>query len=213
MTGSETPEVVHPAAGGGAGETSEAGRARVRRLLVVPLQLDGLKRRTGRGLTAEDHDAFLVKLCDRLQYMTDDGLRVLGESVLHLAEGKDRSVWPTFATVWNTAVRIEAPPDDERHIMTTWLRSIEGPHARAGGYLVELHAWLRRYGIPPSAFAMERLRAEADERRRRHARFRRLAERGEASGAELAELEAYARQAAYCERLVADGERRRRGGA
>lgn len=182
-------------------------RARVRRCLIDPLQADGLVR--PKGVTVEAHQTFLDKLADRLGYLDDALLSTLAEMVLSWAEGPQRNLWPAFATIWNAAIRLRPPPDDERHIMTTWLVSRAGPMAREAGHLVELHQWLRKCGMPPGDHAMKTIREEAAENARTRARLARAVEEGRATASEREWLSGYLRALAYCEALVADGEARR----
>lgn len=195
------------AAGQVAADAGQGGRARVRALLIGPLADAGLVR--PRGVTLAEHEAALTRLADRLAYMAPESLHSLREVLVALGEGPLRNIWPSFATVWGHATRIEMPPDDERHIMVSWLRSREGPVARAGGYLVELHGWLRRHPYPPNSFVMGQIRAEAaDNHRTRDRLVQRVAE-GLATGSERDWLDQYLRRTAYCEALVAAGERAR----
>lgn len=189
-------------------EKNLSGRAKVRTLLIDPLNADGLVR--PRAVSVAEHDAFLLKLAERLAYMEADRLTTLREVVLGLAEGAHHNVWPSFATIWNNATRLQTPPDDERHIMTSWLRSIEGPVAREGGYLVELHEWLRKNGRPPgTGYVMGRIREEAEENARQRQLIAERVQAGVASADDRAWLDWYARKLAYCEGLVRGGEERR----
>lgn len=180
------------------------GRAAVRALLIEPLQAYGLQR--GKGLSVDQHQAFLDRLAEKLAYLDPAMLLTLREVTLSLAEGARHDRWPSFAVIWGVAIRLRQPPDNERHIMNSWLVSRAGPAAREGGYLVELHSWLRRYGRPPGDFDMrEIVQRAADNAQRRE----RIAERLVAGRAQPDDMEwhaAYARQLAYCTALVEDGE-------
>jgi hypothetical protein len=181
-------------------------RARVRRVFVEPLLADGLKR--AKGVTDEAHQAFVEKLCDRLAYLDEALLTTLREVVLSLATGQLRNTWPVYATILNNAALLRQPPDDDRHIMTTWLRSIEGPRARDNGTLVELHSFLRRHGRPPNSFDLNGpngIVARAAENRRRRAVIVEWVTAGRAPPEDVAWLNAYAERLTYCEALVRDG--------
>jgi hypothetical protein len=184
-----------------------SGRAKVRALLIEPLVQAGLQRPKGKDHNVDTHAAFLDRLQDRLSYLDADLLVTLQEVVLTHAEGPARNLWPALATIINNAHRLRQPPDDERHIMTTWLRSIEGPRALEGGYLVELHSFLRKHGRPPSDFDMKAIRLGAAENQRRVTRVAELiaAGRGDSRADDLAWLDAYRQRQAYCEALVRDG--------
>ncbi len=202
-----------PAAGGemlGKSEGESAvlsRRAAVRQYLIQPLEAAGLQRNARQRVA--DHDALLDKMQDRLGYLAPDLLTVLAEAILRLAEGPLHNTWPTWATIWNNATRILPPPDDESHIMTTWLASIEGPVARSGGYLVELHSWLRRHGRPPGSYDMSKIRERAAENQRRRVRIEEWVAKGHAKAEDREWLDAYLRAQAQCEALVAMGEAKR----
>lgn len=186
-----------------------SGRAQVRALLIEPLLRDGLIRPP--TMRAGDVDAFLAQLAARLAYLDEAALKVLAEVVLGMAEGKLRNQWPSFATIWNFAQRIsrQPPPDEERHIMTSWLRSRGGLAPLEGGYLVELHSWLRRFGRPPVEFEIDRIKQDAAENARQLARLVERRSRGVASPDELTWIERYTAQTAYCRSLVEGGARAR----
>lgn len=195
------------------GEVAQAlsRRARVRRLLIDPLVADGLVR--PKSSTVEMHQAFLDKLADRLGYLDDALLVTLAEVVLRFAEGPARNIWPSFATIWNHAVNLRRPPEDESHIMTTWLTSVEGPIAREAGYLVELHGWLRKYGYPPNSAMMQRIREEAAANASTRARIARDVQAGTARPGDVDWLNGYLRALAHCEALVDRGNAKRAGAA
>lgn len=197
--------------GGDAG-LDASRRAKVRRCFIDPLTRDGLV--AAKGVTVDDHRAFLDKLADRLGYLEEALLVTLAELTLGWAEGPARNRWPAFATIWNAATRLRQPPDNERHIMTTWLASIEGPRAREAGHLVELHSWLRKHGCPPSPYAMAKeILPEAAENARTRARVKREIDAGSARPSDVEWLNSYLRYLGYCEALVAGGEAHRAGKA
>ena len=196
---------------GGDAAQSLSRRARVRRLLIEPLTKDGLVR--GKGLTLDEHAAFLDKLADKVGYLDDAMLVTLAELVLNMAEGVARNHWPAFATIWNVATRLRRPPDDESHIMCSWLVSVEGPIAQEAGHLVELYLWLRKHGCPPSDFVLKTIRQEAAENARTRARIGRDLQAGSARASDVEWLNGYLRTLDYCEGLVARGAGKRAGGA
>lgn len=186
-----------------------SGRALVRAVLIEPLVDAGLRRAPGVSLA--DHDAFLQRLVERLAYLDAPALLVLAELVLDIAEGKLHNQWPSFATIWNTCQRVQRmpPPDEERHIMTTWLRSRGGPVALQGGYLVELHGHLQRRGAPPNDYELTKIKERAADNARQCARWSQKRREGTASPDEVAWLDRYDRQSQYCLQLVEGGERAR----
>lgn len=182
-------------------------RARVRALLIQPMEAAGMVRPP--RMRAMDHDDLLDRMQDRLGYLPDGLLSALAEALIRLGEGPLQHHWPAWATIWNTACRLMPPPDDESHIMTSWLASIEGPVARAGGYLVELHAFLRRTGRPPGSFEMSKIRADAQDNQRRRERVQEWIVKGHAKTEDRDWLDHYLRRLAHCEALVARGEEKR----
>ena len=185
-------------------ERAITGRAAVRALFIQPLQGDGLRRLPGE--TVDAHEAFLARLIERLAYLDPAMLITLREIVLGLAEGPRHDRWPAFATIVNLAARLRQPPDDERHIMTSWLRSVEGPRALEGGYLVELHSHLRRSPIPPGPFDMSKIRERAADNARTRIRYGELVAAGRATPEQSDWLNGYLNRLAYCTALVADGQ-------
>ena len=194
----------------GSASVEPKGREKVRVCLITPLQEDGLIR--GRNQTVDQHQAMLTKLQDRLGYMSSDGLVRLRRVVRDHAEGKSHNLWPLYASIWNWARRIERPPVDDRHIAHTWLASVEGPEARAGGYLVELYEWLKANGVPP-AKGMPRIRTQAQDNRRRRDLTEERIGRRTASDEDRVWLEWYLRQLRHCEEIVRQGEEKRAAAA
>jgi hypothetical protein len=182
-------------------------RVRVRQFVIQPLQDAGLVRSP--RLKAAEHEALLDRMQDRLGYLPDGLLSALAEALIRLAEGPLQHHWPAWATVWNMACRLMPPPDDESHIMTSWLASVEGPVARAGGYLVELHAFLRRHGRPPGSFEMSQIRTDAQDNQRRRVRVEEWIAKGHAKSEDRDWLDHYLRRLNHCEALVRGGEERR----
>jgi hypothetical protein len=182
-------------------------RARVRALVIQPMEAAGMVRDT--RLKAADHEALLDRMQDRLGYLPDGLLSALAEALVRLGEGPLQHRWPAWATIWNTACRLMPPPDDETHIMTSWLASVEGPVARSGGYLVELHAFLRRTGRPPGSFEMSKIRTDAQDNQRRRQRIEEWIAKGHAKTEDRDWLDHYLRRLAHCEALVRGGEEKR----
>jgi hypothetical protein len=122
-------------------------------------------------VSAGDHGARLRTLTDRLAYMTPDNLQTLAEVILENASGNPPA-WPSEALVMQWAHAIQAAPPRERRIVTSWLASVEGPVAEAGGYLVELLRWLRRHRRPLTPNDLKRVRVEAADMQGRLLRIR-----------------------------------------
>lgn len=122
----------------------EAGRAIVRDCLVNRLNQAGLRPR--RGLTVADQAKVGESLVVNLAYMSAQNLATLSETILSAAAqpGPAMGHWPAEVLIRSWAEALQARPFSMHPIIASWLRSVEGPTALAGGYLVELLRWLRR---------------------------------------------------------------------
>lgn len=184
--------------------TALKGRAAVRALLIEPLQADGLVR--PKGETLVQYHGFLDRLAEKLAYLPQPLLVTLREIVLNMARGALLNQWPSFASIWNTATRLMPPPDDARHIMVTWLASVEGPRAQAQGHLVELYGFLRRFGRPPSPHDMIDIRKRAADNASQRVRIQERIAAGRAWAGDEDWLARYTDAMAHCEALVAAGQ-------
>jgi hypothetical protein len=185
------------------------GRAKVRALLIEPLEAEGLKRPGGKANTPATHAAFLDRLQDRLAYLNEEQLAVLRSIILRMADGPQFDRWPSYATILNNAHRLVPPPDAP--IVTSWLGSVEGPRAEAGGFLVELYQWLVKHGRPPLSWDMGQIRDRARDNAQRLARIRERIEAGRepAQSDDAAWLAYYERQLATCRAVVVEGVSKR----
>jgi len=165
-----TEQIDHQTADQGA-EAAEPspGRAAVRLHLIRRLDDAGMKR--AHGVAAPAHDKLVERLVDHLAYMSPVNLDVLAECLLNAAaeaKGRDKGCWPVEVLIRSWAHGLQPVPARLAPIIATWLRSIEGPRAEAGGYLVELYRHLRRWPIPVSAAAMRMIMEQsADNNRQR----------------------------------------------
>lgn len=133
-------------------EHGEAGRALVRRLLIERLQNAGLVRARRQSEKAlADSIAHLVATLD---HMTAENLHTLADVVLdHAASaGAAKGQWPAEVLILSWAKALQPRPFEMQRIVTSWLASVEGPVAEAGGYLVQLYRFLRWYRRPPLAY-------------------------------------------------------------
>jgi len=190
----------------GQDDDAEAGRAAVGRLLVGRVAAAGLAR--GRGVSVTDHGARLKSLCDRLAYMTPENLQTLAEVILDNAEGTPPA-WPSEALVMQWARALQVPPPRERRIVTSWLASVEGPVAEAGGYLVELYRFLLRHGRPPLAMDVRQLREQAADNNRTATLIRDRIARDVVQSDDRAWLAAYVRDEGEAQALIEQGRVRR----
>jgi hypothetical protein len=196
----------------GPGAATESGTARARRLLIEPLS--GLAR--PRRVSAEQHAENLARLARKLSYMDEAALRGLAELCLAHAGQVARSkgavapVCPEPGMIQSWAFALQAPPIGQSDYPASVMRSAMGRRAHDQGFGVELLRMARRYGPPPQAYTLTRLRDEADENRRRRAALRAEIEAGNRLAPEQARwLEAWHADAALVEQLIAEGDERR----
>jgi hypothetical protein len=153
----------------------------------------------------------LDRLVDHLAYMSAENLATLAEVLMSAAQGPLRNVWPAEVTVRNLAHNLQAPPLRQRRIVTSWLASVEGPRALAGGYLVDLYRWLRdaRVERPPLVMDMRVIREEAVQNMRWSGLVRDRIDRLVASPEDLAWIAEWRRDDQIARQIVAEGQRRR----
>jgi len=153
----------------GQGVQNDVGRAVVRRCFVDVVVAQGLQR--PRGMSAGVFEQGLSHLIGQLDHMGAENLATLADAVIGAAakSGPDMGRWPAFVLVQSWANGIQRRPFRMHRIVTSWLASIEGPIAEAGGYLTELFQWLRRYQRPPTQFDLGQIKAQATENNRRRA--------------------------------------------
>lgn len=154
-----TEPVTTAAAPMGAEAREAEGRRAVREVLVARLEGAGMARR--KGVTEAEHRDWLARLVDRLAYMTRANLSVLADHLLVMGEGKLRHEWPREVTILGWAEGLQPRPIEEAPIVQSWLRSVEGPVAVAGGFEVELLRFLRKARRPPLAYHLDKIRQEA----------------------------------------------------
>lgn len=183
------------------GDALKTGKALVKATLIDPLIVRGMKRKAGQNVAA--FEAMQESLQARLAYMSRGNLIVLAEMVERLAGGKLQDTWPSEITICNLARKLQEPVASESRMVRSYLQSGAGKAALAGGYLVELFNYLKRYGMPPTndyAFAM--LREKGQESARRRALVAERIERGFVEPADQVWLRDYAEQLARCEDIV-----------
>jgi hypothetical protein len=188
------------ASGADAALLPEGRLARVRRLLIDPLEGLGFRRKAGVGL--DDHRAVMDRLAENVAYLSDDSLRALGEMLRTKGEGAQRNIWPAPATVYALAELIQRRPIEELPGCLRWFRSVEGPRAKAAGTLVETWQFFHRHKRPPLHMGRELAAQAADNRRRLTVTDERAAV-GRAAPEDVEWCAWYRRQLAHCEALVA----------
>jgi hypothetical protein len=142
--------------------TDETKRDRVRRLLIEPLGF----RKPG-AMSAEACGEMLVKVCDELAYLSDEGLARVEEALRCRGTGKDRNGWPDLATFRAYAELAEPRPIEELPALRRWFGSVEGPRAIEEGTLVETWSFFLRHKRPPAQPQDKRVIAERASANRR----------------------------------------------
>lgn len=193
-------------------QIAETGRRAVRTHLIEPLQAEGMKRR--KGETLEDEQAYIERLVRRLSYMRAEALDELLPIVRGLAGGGGRNRWPDEISVLNFAHAIQPPPDVSDDILTSWLRSVEGPIVRREGTLAATRMFIKRFRRPPkdkagSRFYAGQVREMQREIDRDIEAARRAMANGEARQSEIDMVRGYDRMIAGLEALVDEGIARR----
>lgn len=181
-------------------EDLKTGRAAVRAYLIEPLNLLGLMR--PKGTTIEAHKAQLSALQDRLAYLGRDNLIILKQAIEANPVGPNMDHWPAGVVILKWASEIQAPPNEEPPIVLSWLRSVEGPKAVDGGFVVELRGWLRRNKRPPGAYVCSQLQERAQTNRTRVQRIDYDMDRCEASEEDMAWRAGYQKAMAECLAIV-----------
>jgi hypothetical protein len=186
---------------------AETGRAAVRLHLITPLQQAGLRRPP--RVTVEALDDMLARLVTYLAYMSPANLATLAETCINNAGGARHDEWPSEVLIRSWAHGLQARPFEEHRIVASWLASVEGPVAEAGGWLVELYRYLRRRQIPPSPYDQTQMRREAQDNARRIILIRERIAVEKASPEERGWLEAYLADQRRAEAIVDQGKTKR----
>jgi hypothetical protein len=134
------------------------------------------------------------RLVDHLSYLAPVNLDILADHMIsHAADatGPAKGCWPAEVLTRSWAHALQTMPPKRAPIVASWLRSVEGPTAEAGGYLVELYRHLIRHPVPVLAWTLTNIRGEAAENNRRIGLIQDRIERGTVQAADRAWLEAY----------------------
>lgn len=160
-------------------EKTETKRDRVRRLLIHPLEKDGMRKR--HRTPDEVHRAFLDRIADTLSYMSDVNLGLFHKILVSKGEGAEKHFWPSYVTIRGWAEQIDPRPLDHEPEILSWFRSKAGPHALAADCHVEQYKFIQKKKRPPMAQETTYILDTAKTRRDNHKRWRELiARRGEA---------------------------------
>ncbi|SDX92032.1 hypothetical protein [Roseicitreum antarcticum] len=186
------------------------GKAAVRQHLIGRLTDAGLVR--PKGMTVDKLSEMQGRLVGALAYMDPENLMTLAEEMMGIAGGPLRNQWPSEVIVRNHAHGLQPPPFEQPRIVSSWLASVEGPQAEAGGWLVPLYRFLRRYRRPLMPYDMRSIRDEANEDSRQITLIKGRIARGSASDGDRAWLVEWQRDEAEARRIVRDGAARRAEG-
>lgn len=189
------------------GAEDAAGRAAVRQHLLHRLDVAGLRR--GKGLTEADHAEMCRHLVEHLAYLSVPSLVTLADQVLADARGPKRDQWPPEVTIRQMAEALERRPVTDRPIVRSWLASVEGPRAEAGGYLVALFRALRKLGRPIMVYDLRAVQAEAVEDHRRRAMIAERRRAGDDRAEDRAWLSAWVEDERVAREIVDRGNRAR----
>ena len=127
-------------------QTTEPNRARVRRLLIEPVQDAGM--RFPKGVKEERQKAYIARLCDDVGYLSDLELACLSEWIKRNGEGSQRTFWPSRVAIIRTAHGYRKR-DLEETSLAGWFRSRAGEAALVAGDLVSIFYFVQEHFRPP----------------------------------------------------------------
>lgn len=179
------------------------GKDAVRLHFVQRLAGSGLK--LAREVTEAKHAETMRRLVDFLAYLSVPSLEALADQVLQAATGKNRDTWPSELLIRQMAEALEPRPFDMAPIVTSWIASIEGPKAEAGGYLVQLFRHLRSHKRPILPYDLTVIRRQGQEDDRRAAVIRDRIKDGVASEDDRRWLASLADDLARAQAIVDQG--------
>lgn len=154
---------------------AETKRDRVRRLLIHPLEKDGMRKR--HRTPDEMHRAFLDRIADTLSYMSDVKLRLFQKILVSKGEGAEKHFWPSYVTIRGWAEQIDPRPLDHEPEILSWFRSKAGPLALQADCHVEQYQFIQKKKRPPMAQETAYIIDAAKSRRDDHERWSELIER------------------------------------
>ncbi|WP_417257367.1 hypothetical protein [Celeribacter sp.] len=182
------------------------GRARVRALLIDPLEEGGMRK--GPRVSVGDHKDAMTKLADRVGYMSDAGLRGLGEYLIKFAG--ERQVWPAMNVILAQAWGMEMPPSKESDYVQSVLSSRLGEEALRGGWHAELLTDMRKKRpVPTGVYAKKLLAERAQGNRDRAAVYADRIKRGVGTDEARAFVDGYAAMKAEAAAIIELGIKKR----
>lgn len=180
-------------------EVAENKRARVRRLLIEPLEALGMRR--GAKMPADVFKTKMNSMIDALTYMSDQRLAVLFEMLKTKGEGRSHDLWPSPATILGIAEFVQPRPIQELPNLLSWFRSVEGPKCLEAGTLVETWQYFQRNKRPP-IHAKQQIEVSAKRHQHRCQLTRERMGRGTADPDDIRWLQRYEQRQAYCRTIV-----------
>lgn len=184
------------------------GRARVRALLIEPLEAGGMRKSP--RVTVDDHKAMLAKMADKVGYLTDLQLEALGEYLIKQAG--EAQVWPKLNIILQAAWSLAPEPNDQSAYVQSVLESRLGEQALNEGWHAELLKAMRlKRPVPRGEYMMREMRDKRDRNEGHLDRARDRVRRGVASADDRAFIEAYQRGRETARAMIEQGIQKRGG--
>lgn len=127
---------------------AESKRARVRRILIAPLQDQGMRFK--KGTVEAVKRKRLDRMADDLGYMSDDALIVLRRCLLRNGEGAQKCFWPDRVSYLGYAHAFQYRCIDDDPAMLGWFASAAGGKAASvpGRAVAEYQFWCKHWHPP-----------------------------------------------------------------
>ena len=177
-------------------EAQNHGRAHVREHLIDPLIEKGMIKK--RGVSDEEHKKKLVRIADKLSYMSARNLKGVCEFSILLAGGKHHNIWPDEISIMRLAYKLQRPPPRKSDYVQSLILSAMGDQAEDEGWLVELFQIARRLGPPPAKYIIAKLKDQARDNIKKRSVVKEFIAAGKATQQEKLWLSAYHEDLAEC---------------
>ena len=141
------------------------GERRVQQVLIDPLEDLGLAKPS--TMVKAQFEEMKRKLCQKLAYMTTEGLVELRGWCEDHPGGKDGDRFPIALKILKKAPEIEVPDTGPSPLILRIFRSDLGREALAKGYAPELLAYVRKAREWPGMWTLSKIKDEADNPARR----------------------------------------------
>jgi hypothetical protein len=147
-------------------EEQRAGEARVRGLVVEPLQVLGLGKPS--TMSKELFAKMLDEMCAMLAYMTLDSLEQLKDAVAARPAGPNKDRFPILNKILPMAFEIQEPEDTGSPLVRNVFAHEIGRAALRDGYAPELLKAVKADRKFPSMWRIKNVRETAEENVRRY---------------------------------------------